>query len=595
MRKSTIVVLLLVLAALALPAHAADEVQLSVGKAFSDAVDLEAIRLSAVQEDGRVKTFDSLAREKLKYVNAKLTGGGLDPVLVYLDMMLVPEHYAGSNVILLRKPAVRAQLIQSVRSVVPPAQRAGVISEGELERISRTGLVSQMFLDHPAVRGVLAAMQRDVMRTSKEVDAIEAARNLSDAGVLESLWRAVPPRGGSELDPWLSVHELRHAHEVGGPFVHPASAGAPPVDPQQAIARAWNELASAWRFQDAKAASLALNTLARSFTLVEPKLYPSHSRLEWEHWYYKYNKLTLTWLVYFFAVPPLLMAAVFGFGWARKVGLALFVAGFALQTFSIALRWWLAGRIPNANMFEAITASAWFGGLVAIVLELVLRRWPVKNLPALAASVYAMFGLMVGHFMPVTVSSDIGTVMPVLDRTIWLYIHTNMVISSYALIFFASVTAALYLVLRAANALVASPRLEAAWAGAGGVGAVRGGAGSIILGRGVAPGGIERTGLARALDGATMIFLEVAFVTLWVGTLLGAVWADVSWGRPWGWDPKEVFALNTWIVFLILVHVRLKVKDKALWTAILAVIGCAVMLFNWIAVNFVIVGLHSYA
>ena len=106
---------------------------------------------------------------------------------------------------------------------------------------------------------------------------------------------------------------------------------------------------------------------------------------------------------------------------------------------------------------------------------------------------------------------------------------------------------------------------------------------------------MRRAALGQALDGATMIFMELGFVALWVGTVLGAVWADVSWGRPWGCDPKEVFALNTWIVFLVLIHVRLKTRDKALWTALLAVIGCAVMLFNWIAVNFHIVGLHSYA
>jgi ABC-type transport system involved in cytochrome c biogenesis permease subunit len=58
---------------------------------------------------------------------------------------------------------------------------------------------------------------------------------------------------------------------------------------------------------------------------------------------------------------------------------------------------------------------------------------------------------------------------------------------------------------------------------------------------------------------------------------------------------KEVFAVNTWLIFLILVHVRLKVRDMALWTAVLAVVGFAVMLFNWLAVNFVIVGLHSHA
>ena len=105
----------------------------------------------------------------------------------------------------------------------------------------------------------------------------------------------------------------------------------------------------------------------------------------------------------------------------------------------------------------------------------------------------------------------------------------------------------------------------------------------------------QNGGLGKVLDGATMIFLELSFVTLWTGIVFGAIWADHSWGRPWGWDPKETFALNTWLVFVALVHVRLKVRDKALWTAVLAVVGCAIMLFNWVAVNFFIVGLHSYA
>ncbi|MCI0363386.1 MAG: hypothetical protein L0Y44_08175 [Phycisphaerales bacterium] len=65
--------------------------------------------------------------------------------------------------------------------------------------------------------------------------------------------------------------------------------------------------------------------------------------------------------------------------------------------------------------------------------------------------------------------------------------------------------------------------------------------------------------------------------------------------RGYGLALKEVFALNTFIIFLLLVHVRLKVKDKGLWTALLAVAGAGVMLFNWIVINFAITGLHSYA
>ena len=99
----------------------------------------------------------------------------------------------------------------------------------------------------------------------------------------------------------------------------------------------------------------------------------------------------------------------------------------------------------------------------------------------------------------------------------------------------------------------------------------------------------------EVFDGVTMILMELAVIMLWAGIVMGAIWADHSWGRPWGWDPKEVFAFNTFVIFLILVHLRLTSKDKGLWTAWLAVIGCAVMMFNWVIINFVISGLHSYA
>jgi len=105
----------------------------------------------------------------------------------------------------------------------------------------------------------------------------------------------------------------------------------------------------------------------------------------------------------------------------------------------------------------------------------------------------------------------------------------------------------------------------------------------------------SRAPLAAVLDGSTMLLIQLAFVTLWIGIILGAAWADVSWGRPWGWDPKEVFALNTWLIFVGLLHIRLNVRDKGLWTAVLAVAGFAVMMFNWVGVNYFIVGLHSYA
>jgi ABC-type transport system involved in cytochrome c biogenesis permease subunit len=170
---------------------------------------------------------------------------------------------------------------------------------------------------------------------------------------------------------------------------------------------------------------------------------------------------------------------------------------------------------------------------------------------------------------------------------VWLYIHTNVIIFSYALIFMASVTATLYLAYRLFGG-------KAVYARAGGAGALvlAGSDGHTLASLDEAR---RRDRLGEILDGSTMLLMELSFVLLWTGLVMGAIWADHSWGRPWGWDPKEVFALNTFVIFAILVHVRLKARDKGLWTAILAVIGCGVMLFNWIVINFVISGLHSYA
>ena len=86
-------------------------------------------------------------------------------------------------------------------------------------------------------------------------------------------------------------------------------------------------------------------------------------------------------------------------------------------------------------------------------------------------------------------------------------------------------------------------------------------------------------------------------VVLWVGVVLGAVWAAVSWGRPWGWDPKEVFALLTWVVYIMLIHLRVVVRphNRAMATALVSLAAFVVMAFNWYIVNVVLAGLHSYA
>jgi ABC-type transport system involved in cytochrome c biogenesis permease subunit len=100
----------------------------------------------------------------------------------------------------------------------------------------------------------------------------------------------------------------------------------------------------------------------------------------------------------------------------------------------------------------------------------------------------------------------------------------------------------------------------------------------------------------RDLDTAHMTVLQLAFWTLGVGILLGAWWADHSWGRWWAFDPKETWALVTWIVYLIVIHVRMTgLKDRGLTTAWLSVAGFIIMLWTYFGVNLLLPGLHAYA
>ncbi len=76
---------------------------------------------------------------------------------------------------------------------------------------------------------------------------------------------------------------------------------------------------------------------------------------------------------------------------------------------------------------------------------------------------------------------------------------------------------------------------------------------------------------------------------------MGAIWADHSWGRRWGWDPKETVTLNAFFICVLLILTRMRVRDKGLWTELLALIGAIVMSCNSIIINFTNSGLHAHA
>lgn len=565
-----------------------DKRAMSDRSGFAAQIDLSAFDKLAVQWDGRIKSYDSFAREMLAYVSGPQRILGQPPDFAYLDMMMRPEEYRDADIIYVKQKSMRMRLIEILR-------QQGTVDDARLKEIEKSGLVSPRIFDDPAVQEQMHTWSQDLVRTAKFVDKIETALDLRNAMALAGNLRLVAPPGDDSKRPWVSLNDL-YPSDTDDPRTpidetlvaasDQLTQGIDEIEGKRWLAQrdlvrqAWIALVTSWRGQDAAGVNRSIEQFAKLLPQVNSTLYPEQTQLRWESLYFKYHHFTWVWLVYLVSVLFLLMAVAYKWDAARQIGLGAFFVAFSLHTAALLLRWYVSGRWPNSNMFEAVTTSVWLGTVLGIGMELWARKTPLRGLFLLGCGAACMAAMMSAHYIP-QLDASIRNMMPVL-HDLWLYIHTNVIIASYALIAAASITALLYLVWRVVG---------------GAPDYARAGGAAMIVDATDPTSAVSRRKVSagEVLDGATMVLMELSFVMLWTGLVMGAIWADHSWGRPWGWDPKEVFALNTFLVFLVLVHVRLKTSDKGLWTAVLALIGCGVMLFNWIVINFIISGLHSYA
>ena len=511
----------------------------------------------AVFTNGRVKSFETFARSFMPYIIGPRTFESQELTFTYFDLLIRPERYLGEPIIYVKHKGLRAAIIGELNTQDPAVKERA-------DSFMKTGLVSREVLLLPEVRELLNNLRQDVRRFAVPVETIDNAIAASDPQNLWRVLRIIPPKSGSFNEEWTTIDSQNNPN----------------------IIASWGAMADAWKNGDANAVNEQLLLLAKRIPALGEggDIYPKASKLKLESFYFRMGNFTSIWILYLASTVLLLMAFVYRFSRIGKLGLAIFTLAVLLNTVAVFWRWYVSGRYPNTNMFEAVTTASWMGALFAMLMEYFFRKSSTKYIFAIGASIAAMVALLAVRLYPLELNPHISNKMPVL-HDVWLYIHVNFVIFSYCLIFVAAVSAALYLIRRMLQKCKGQDG-KGDYARAGGIA-------SVVE---VRPAHKQNaTNFGSVLDGATMILVELSFIILWTGIVMGAIWADHSWGRPWGWDPKEVFALNTFLIFVVLIHTRMKVKDKGFWTAWLALIGCAVMLFNWIIINFTISGLHSYA
>ncbi len=228
--------------------------------------------------------------------------------------------------------------------------------------------------------------------------------------------------------------------------------------------------------------------------------------------------------------------------------------GFLLQTFGLGIRWYISGHAPWSDGYESMIYIGW----VTVFAGLLFSR---RSKMALAATtLLASIILFVAHLS--WMDPEITNLVPVL-KSYWLTIHVSVITASYGFLALGALLGFFNLIL----IIMKTPKNR------------------LIM--------VEHIKELTAINKRTLI---VGLYMLAIGTFIGGVWANESWGRYWGWDPKETWALVSILVYSFIAHMRFIPGLKSRFTFNLAsIIGFFSILMTYFGVNYYLSGLHSYA
>jgi cytochrome c-type biogenesis protein CcsB len=282
-----------------------------------------------------------------------------------------------------------------------------------------------------------------------------------------------------------------------------------------------------------------------------PTAYPDLHAMEKE---VRYNRVRPTRLAWWILLPASVFAAASwrrANPWMDRLAAAGLLIGFAVMTWGIAARWQAAGRIPASNMYESLLFMAWGVGLFAFVATLFFRnRLVIFNAGAMSALVIFLTDVL-------PMDPFIHPMPPVLSGTPWLAIHVPIIMVSYSLLALAALVAHMRVGLE-----IFSP---------------------------------DRREAAATMDETHYWYVQAGSIFLIAGILTGSIWAASSWGRYWGWDPKEVWSLIAFLAYMAILHGRVDKWLNPFWVAAASIMAFGTILMTYLGVNYVLAaGLHSY-
>ncbi|MEQ8821215.1 MAG: c-type cytochrome biogenesis protein CcsB [Sumerlaeia bacterium] len=583
---------------------------------FEEALREAGAHRLAVRHEGWNETLPSWARLKIYELTGRTEIKGQDPIFTVLSIIYEPSRWSRAKFLPIEHPRIAeimglegkwvspldivenpkfmdlqaeydaakldaeeyADLIDLLRAVMQ-AKKLGVERDGVFESvstrqgkpaldpstISRAARYDNDLAGLQAREKLLGAKVKESKpfrkatemlfhRVGLILDLPEQFTIIPDPGATDGSWIAAPRELGSRFRDQASASPA--AATIENVALKSGFAGPTPLE----LAAADLDEAFALAFLDDDPSGLD-NAIDEFLTFAaKSRAYPSDTYRNLLNFYVFSHPYKIAALLYGIAAALFGLFAFFKAAPWRIAGTTVLIVGFLVQTAAMGLRFYLSGHVPVSNMFESITFTAWAALGVGLVIELVKRQ----GIFGLATACAGMLALIGANMMPLH-DTRLHPLRAVLN-SIWLNIHVTMMLISYGVFMISAVFAAIYLIKK-------------------------------LAGREALFGGKPLMTLDQTEEFAYRL-VQLGWPLLTVGIMLGAVWADTAWGRYWGWDPKETWALITWIVYTIYLHSRMVMGWKGWVSALACLIGFLMVMVTWLGVSYLpwfAGGLHTYA
>ncbi len=521
---------------------------------FSPVLNYSTLERIAVQDGGRKKLFQTVAHEAIEELIGRPIFGG-SPVLVdkasgaklgatelYLSIWQFPNYWTSRPLVLISYRPLR------VAMGLKADEKHFSVQEIAHSEPFKELLKSAVALRHQEKDKELTDLQREAEIIEQRLD-IFARIMSSDRGL------AIIPHPKRSDGKWLSIKNYQESL---------ADASAAPYYSKEQFETVKSEMDSlleAYRGRKPEAFAKASRELHSTLRELSPNVYPAASALDLEIQYNRNRPFGLAWMLYF----PAAILGLFALKYRGRplyiIAMVLFGLGMAMHVYGFTLRCLIAGRPPVSNMYESVV---WVG-FGAVMFGMIFEIKYLKRYFMICGATAGFACLVLVDQMPVIMGnvnapgfeSQIKPLVPVLRDNFWLTIHVLTITLGYSAFLLAWCLGHVTLF----SHLFRPARREE----------------------------------HRELHNFVYYAMQVGVLLLACGTILGGVWAYYSWGRFWGWDPKETWAFIALMCYLFVLHGRVTGWWGNFGLSVGAVVCFQAVVMAWYGVNFVLgKGLHSY-